>query len=570
LRWISFSLGTLALGILFGVAHRGVGEWIEPELRVPRSAAAVDLAMAVADSGSSAVRRFVEAREDLASLVAARLAKEALDPQAAVAEVELGLPGVEAVAVSRDGEALLEAGEDFEAPAGPVTALQEQALVVARAVGSWQVSARFSTGPLVFQAMAGPQSALVQWRSTDLGLAQIGPARLTQRRAEAEDLGGLLRRAAPVTETEIEVIALPPSSGVGPRLQEGIMWLGLGAFGILALTILLAPAGTSTSAAKTEGPATRPQPATEPTSAGFDTAPAAEPSAEAPVVPSPLPAERKSEPEPVAPTAARAGAVPDADVATGTAEAEQDRATASEGERHSPPSDDQEEDRMAALGFVAQGRHPLADEDEGELEAGGESGPSAVPSEPMQSASLPSLRPGADDEDGDGWSPALPEHQTQPQWPTESSGDQQPSASPKPPESESVTGPPSLGAAAPPSATSASEVPPRTPAASQAPPSRAGVRQPRDASLIAGAQMGGDDGTEVRPFDSDHYAQVYQAFIEARARVGAPASGVSLQAFSRKLESSERSLIEKHGCRAVRFDVVERDGKVTLRPQLVR
>ena len=538
MRWISFSLGTVALAILFGVAHRGVSAWIEPELRAPRIAAAADLAMAVGDSGASAVRDFVEAREDLASLVAARLAGQELRPEAAVAEVELGLPGVSGVVVTRAGAVEARSGEAFEPPEGPDTSIEDGTLSVARAVGPWQVAAHFATGALVFDNVAGPQSALLQWRAGETSLAQIGPPRLAGRRSEAEALGGVLNRVAPVEGTRIEVIALPPSSGVGTRLQEGIMWLGLGAFGILALTILLVPAGASSASsaeARTRAPARAESDATpDPSLTARTVEPepvAAGPSPE-PASPAPIPEGPRTDPEATPPPEAPATAPP----------------LPSEPEERPQASEDVEEERMAALGFGAPGAHPLADDEEEE------GGPSALPSEPMHSASLPSLRPGAEDEaEGDGWSPALADTLTQPQWPT-----------PEPAEPAAPA-----DASLPPSQPQAPPAPPESaPAAPPAPPER--PRQPRDASLVAGAQMDGEDGVDITPYDPAHYQQVYQAFVEARARVGSPATGVNLQAFSRKLESSEQGLIEKHGCRAVRFDVVERDGKVTLRPRLVR
>lgn len=559
MRWISFFLGTIALGILFGGAHRAVVDWVEPELRVPRSAAAVDVAMAVAEAGELGVRSFVEARENLVSLVLAQLAEGGLSPEAALEELQLGLPGVTAAALRQGERERARFGtSEFEAPDGPETALQAETLVVSRVLGPWQLSVAFETGGRVFEGFAAPQTALLRWRSGERVLAALGPQRLAQSRSEAETLGGVLRRTTVLPETEIEILALPPDSGLGTRLQEGIMWLGLGAFGILALTILFVPSPSRSAPSSAMAPAVEasPQPLTQ-AQPVQDALPESEvsPAAETASEPDPKP---EPEPEPLG-TASEAEAPSEP---TGEVKAETPLGPVGSDALESPaepasdrfpaPSEDLPSEGMAALGFASTPDSPLTSEGEDE-------GPSALPSELMQSASLPSLRPGAEqdeaEDEADGWSPALPESRTVPEWLSEAS---QPGPASEPPPLAAEPQHPS-----PPSAGPAADPPAAAPLAPR-------PRQPRDASLIAGAQLGAESEEAAQPFDPTHQREVYEAFLEARRSVGAPATGVSLEAFTRKLETSERSLIEKHGCRAVRFQVVERDGKVTLRPQLVR
>lgn len=74
----------------------------------------------------------------------------------------------------------------------------------------------------------------------------------------------------------------------------------------------------------------------------------------------------------------------------------------------------------------------------------------------------------------------------------------------------------------------------------------------------------------VQPFDAAHYQQVYEEFTSAKRRVGESVEGLTLQSFSAKLRASEGALIDEHGCRAVRFQVLVKGNVVSLRPQLVR
>lgn len=75
---------------------------------------------------------------------------------------------------------------------------------------------------------------------------------------------------------------------------------------------------------------------------------------------------------------------------------------------------------------------------------------------------------------------------------------------------------------------------------------------------------------DARPFDLEHYRVVYTEFVENKRRLGEAVDNVTLEGFTAKLRKSEQDLIERHGCRAVRFQVLVRNRQVSLRPQLVR
>lgn len=73
-----------------------------------------------------------------------------------------------------------------------------------------------------------------------------------------------------------------------------------------------------------------------------------------------------------------------------------------------------------------------------------------------------------------------------------------------------------------------------------------------------------------RAFDEEHYRVVFDEFVGSKQRLGELVDNISFEGFSAKLRRSEQQLIDKHGCRSVRFQVVVRDRQVSLRPQLVR
>lgn len=71
-------------------------------------------------------------------------------------------------------------------------------------------------------------------------------------------------------------------------------------------------------------------------------------------------------------------------------------------------------------------------------------------------------------------------------------------------------------------------------------------------------------------YDEEHYRVVYNDFVASKARLGEVVDNITYEGFRSKLRSSEEALINQHGCRAVRFQVLVRDNTVSLRPQLVR
>jgi aminoglycoside/choline kinase family phosphotransferase len=65
--------------------------------------------------------------------------------------------------------------------------------------------------------------------------------------------------------------------------------------------------------------------------------------------------------------------------------------------------------------------------------------------------------------------------------------------------------------------------------------------------------------------EPDYYKRVYTEYLAARRASGHP-DEVSFENFIAKLKVNEGKLKAQYQCRAVRFRVVMKDGKVTLKP----
>lgn len=69
----------------------------------------------------------------------------------------------------------------------------------------------------------------------------------------------------------------------------------------------------------------------------------------------------------------------------------------------------------------------------------------------------------------------------------------------------------------------------------------------------------------AREPEPDYYKRVYTEYLDARRATGHP-DEVSFEGFIAKLRVNEGKLKAQHQCKAVRFRVITKDGKVTLKP----
>jgi hypothetical protein len=66
--------------------------------------------------------------------------------------------------------------------------------------------------------------------------------------------------------------------------------------------------------------------------------------------------------------------------------------------------------------------------------------------------------------------------------------------------------------------------------------------------------------------EEEYMQRVFKEFLEARQKAGESNAGITRESFSVKLRLSEATMKEKYQCSTVRFKVVTKDGKVTLKP----
>jgi hypothetical protein len=70
--------------------------------------------------------------------------------------------------------------------------------------------------------------------------------------------------------------------------------------------------------------------------------------------------------------------------------------------------------------------------------------------------------------------------------------------------------------------------------------------------------------------EDEHWRAVHQEFLRVRAECGEPTEGLGFDRFKPKLEKNREQLMQRHGCRTVRFAVYVKDGKAALRATPVK
>jgi hypothetical protein len=102
----------------------------------------------------------------------------------------------------------------------------------------------------------------------------------------------------------------------------------------------------------------------------------------------------------------------------------------------------------------------------------------------------------------------------------------------------------------------------------EAAPVRAAGSAPQAAratDLLQGATQAAGE-----PPEEEHWEQVFQEFMQVRAQCGEPSEGLTFDRFRVKLEKNKEQLVQRYGCRSVRFQVYVKDGKAALKATPVR
>jgi hypothetical protein len=67
-----------------------------------------------------------------------------------------------------------------------------------------------------------------------------------------------------------------------------------------------------------------------------------------------------------------------------------------------------------------------------------------------------------------------------------------------------------------------------------------------------------------------HWEQTFDEFLRVREQCGEPSDGLTFDRFRVKLEKNKATLVQKYGCRTVRFQVYVKDGKAALKATPVK
>ncbi len=95
----------------------------------------------------------------------------------------------------------------------------------------------------------------------------------------------------------------------------------------------------------------------------------------------------------------------------------------------------------------------------------------------------------------------------------------------------------------------------------------------------AQARSGGDGDEEEDPElaaqlasepEDAYYHRIYEEYVAAKQALGENVSNITEDRFVQRLKANEASLLKKHGCKMVRFQVQTRGTQVNLRPVIIR
>jgi len=150
---------------------------------------------------------------------------------------------------------------------------------------------------------------------------------------------------------------------------------------------------------------------------------------------------------------------------------------------------------------------------------------------------------------------------------------------PKPPTESSPApgldlGAPAAAPAAPAKPAAPKPPPPRpkppVPAAKPPVPSAEATPAPAPSADAEPAEKEISIGTEGGESEDAYIQEVYQDFLALKRRCGESTDSLTIDKFARKLRKNRDALIEKHGCKSVKFQVYIKDGKAALKASPVK
>jgi hypothetical protein len=93
---------------------------------------------------------------------------------------------------------------------------------------------------------------------------------------------------------------------------------------------------------------------------------------------------------------------------------------------------------------------------------------------------------------------------------------------------------------------------------------------PRPTATATAPFQGATPPAPAEESDEEHWRAVHAEFLRVRGQCGEPTEGLGYDRFRPKLEKNKLQLVERHGCRTVRFSVYVKDGKAALRATPVK
>jgi hypothetical protein len=118
------------------------------------------------------------------------------------------------------------------------------------------------------------------------------------------------------------------------------------------------------------------------------------------------------------------------------------------------------------------------------------------------------------------------------------------------------------------------EPPPAAPApfAPEEPPRAFSTTSRLDGAALAqfGAQAAAPEALSDAQEEERHWEQTFDEFLRVRDECGEGSEGLTFDRFRLKLEKNKETLVQKYGCRTVRFQVYVKDGKAALKATPVK
>jgi len=75
---------------------------------------------------------------------------------------------------------------------------------------------------------------------------------------------------------------------------------------------------------------------------------------------------------------------------------------------------------------------------------------------------------------------------------------------------------------------------------------------------------------EIPADEGTYFRQIFDKFVETKKQCGERTDNLQLERFSQTLRRNRDALVERYGCKAVRFQVYVKEGKAALKATPVR